>query len=117
MKPEIKDKWLDALRSGKYKQTKNMLRNKNAYCCLGVLADIYSKEVGAEWKPDSAGCLRIENDNGILPYCIQSWAGLKQANPDVEIGGVHYSLAQLNDGREIRRKTFKQIASIIEKEL
>lgn len=37
---KIKAKWLKALRSGKYKQTrKGTLYNKksNAYCCLGVL--------------------------------------------------------------------------------
>lgn len=29
-------RWVEALESGEYKQTKQMLRNKNGYCCLGV---------------------------------------------------------------------------------
>lgn len=41
MNPEIKKKWLKALRSGEYKQGRNLLRsNTDHYCCLGVLCDI-----------------------------------------------------------------------------
>lgn len=41
MDSEIKAKWLEALRSGKYAQGSGALRNyNNAYCCLGVLCDI-----------------------------------------------------------------------------
>ena len=35
--------WLEALRSGKYKQTKNTLRTPEGFCCLGVLCDIHDK--------------------------------------------------------------------------
>jgi hypothetical protein len=47
---ELKTEWVSRLRSGKYKQGKNMLcqigEDGNEYfCCLGVLADIlYSPE-------------------------------------------------------------------------
>lgn len=37
---EIKEKWIDALRSGEYSQTSRSLRDKNGYCCLGVLARV-----------------------------------------------------------------------------
>lgn len=41
MKPEIKTKWLAALRSGKYKQGKGCLRSgDDKFCCLGVLLDV-----------------------------------------------------------------------------
>ncbi len=33
-------KWVDALRSGKYKQTKSALRQGDYYCCLGVACDV-----------------------------------------------------------------------------
>lgn len=38
----VKDKWLEALKSGKYNQGYCTLYNKrtDSYCCLGVLADI-----------------------------------------------------------------------------
>jgi hypothetical protein len=34
---EIKTLWVEALRSGYYKQGKNVLKDNNRYCCLGVL--------------------------------------------------------------------------------
>lgn len=37
MDAEIKRKWVEALRSGKYKQTSKYLHRHGAYCCLGVL--------------------------------------------------------------------------------
>lgn len=33
-------KWVDALRSGKYAQTKTRLQSFNGFCCLGVACDI-----------------------------------------------------------------------------
>ncbi len=43
MKIDKKDirKWVKALRSGKYSQTKEVLENKEGYCCLGVACDIF----------------------------------------------------------------------------
>lgn len=49
---EYKDKWLKALRSGKYNQAKNRLRCNQGFCCLGVLMNTY----------DSNGW--VEADNG-----------------------------------------------------
>lgn len=53
MKPEIKERWLKALRSSKYQQGRGRLRTgsafphgKDAFCCLGVLCDITSPN---EW--------------------------------------------------------------------
>ena len=37
MDPEIKAKWLAALRSGEYKQCQGGLKVDGRYCCLGVL--------------------------------------------------------------------------------
>jgi hypothetical protein len=41
MNDEWKAKWVAALTSGKYKQTKGTLTDKNGFCCLGVLCDIH----------------------------------------------------------------------------
>ena len=50
MNPEIKQKWIDALATATYKQGKGCLRNqKDEFCGLEVLCDIYSKETGVEW--------------------------------------------------------------------
>jgi hypothetical protein len=41
MNRELKQKWINALRSGSYIQGRNRLRNlDNSFCCLGVLCDI-----------------------------------------------------------------------------
>lgn len=41
MNPKMKQKWVEALRSGKYEQGKGMLKTGDGnFCCLGVLADI-----------------------------------------------------------------------------
>jgi len=38
---KIRDKWIDALRSGQYKQGHHVLRSaSNNYCCLGVLCEV-----------------------------------------------------------------------------
>lgn len=41
--------WTEALRSGNYKQGQQRLRADDTYCCLGVLADVYCKDVGEDW--------------------------------------------------------------------
>ena len=41
MDQELKQKWVDALRSGNYEQTTRQLRgSEDKFCCLGVLANI-----------------------------------------------------------------------------
>jgi hypothetical protein len=49
MKKALKKKWVRALRSGKYKQGERYLRKGDAFCCLGVLADVH----GCRWKKES----------------------------------------------------------------
>ena len=52
---EYKDKWLKALRSGKYNQARNRLKCKTGvyegFCCLGVLMNIYDSN---GWEQDVA---------------------------------------------------------------
>jgi hypothetical protein len=46
MNPEVKARWVAALRSGEYLQGTSTLRIGDQFCCLGVLCDIYSAERG-----------------------------------------------------------------------
>lgn len=53
MNPEIKSKWLEALRSGRYHQARGVLRAEDgkSHCCLGVLCDILQPDGwGEEWE-------------------------------------------------------------------
>lgn len=43
MNKDLKQPWIDALRSGKYRQTKETLKNKVGHCCLGVLCELNKK--------------------------------------------------------------------------
>lgn len=46
MKTDIKENWVAALESDKYKQAKGSLRSPDdRFCCLGVLCDIIDPEV------------------------------------------------------------------------
>ena len=49
MDKELKATWVEALRSGKYKQGKFYLydRDKNTYCCLGVLGCLLGQQLDA----------------------------------------------------------------------
>lgn len=44
--------WIDALRSGVYKQTKQCLQDGRGFCCLGVACDIFvsKKQLSREGK-------------------------------------------------------------------
>lgn len=44
MDPELKAKWLEALRSGKYEQGRGSLCYDGKHCCLGVLQDVVGKD-------------------------------------------------------------------------
>ena len=58
MDTEIKQKWVEALRSGKYKQHHGSLFNQSrtAHCCLGVLRDVTgSSECWNEFLRESVG--------------------------------------------------------------
>lgn len=123
MNKRIKTKWLKALRSGDYKQGKNVLhsagkRGNHKFCCLGVLCDLYLNEKKKDWteisddrytKLFSSSTKR--EDYIVLPNNVKRWAGLKENNPSVN-DGIN-TLAGYNDNGY----TFKQIADIIEKEL
>jgi hypothetical protein len=43
MNKEWKEKWVKALRSGRYQQGRNVLREGDRYCCLGVLCEAVNR--------------------------------------------------------------------------
>lgn len=49
MKQEVMAIWQTALLSGEYQQGFEYLNRGSKFCALGVLADIYLKEMGREW--------------------------------------------------------------------
>lgn len=116
MNPEVKAKWLEALRSGDYQQTTERLQDCGGFCCLGVLTDIYAKETGiGEWVVDEDGDLifqtSLEEEGTILPEEVKAWAELDSTHPSIMMpDGYLTSLAELNDGGD----AFTDIAEKIE---
>jgi hypothetical protein len=106
MNPEIKAKWLEALRSGKYKQAEGRLKVNDTFCCLGVLCDISGL---SKWDGDY-----YLNCVSVLPDEVAEWSGLGDKSPNVkEASGRNRSLAGLNDDGN----SFKEIADLIERYL
>ena len=57
MKKELKQRWVDALRSGDYPQTQCELTNGAGFCCLGVLCDIVDD---TKWKKSEDGVISYD---------------------------------------------------------
>ncbi len=106
MNKRVKAKWLKALRSGKYAQGGGCLRSRAGkgaiYCCLGVLCHIKAQKDGKVFNHGQGDCYPGED--------VQEWARLDSHNPKVR-GGC---LSDLND---FKKKTFPEIADLIEKYL
>lgn len=125
MNEEIKEQWVKALRSGKYKQGREALRKKDpktgqwTYCCLGVLCDLYQKKhQSIKWQENKRGGYCHIHDNGAsLPTEVQEWAGLGHPSGTfvwVKHKGEHtvQSLVCVND---TLKWSFNTIANIIKK--
>lgn len=121
--PEVKDLWLEALRSGEYKQSVARMRvtpesgsglcekHGEGYCCLGVLTDIALKEGAIDQ-------FRYNISAQAPTMAVMGWAGL-DAN-------AQSRLMRMNDGSptqngrpidNINRKNFSEIAEWIEENL
>ena len=112
MNPQIKQKWVDALRSGEYQQGQCYLRTNSGFCCLGVLCDLYGKENNVEWNLVNNGHnYEFQDRESYLPSSVRKWADLEYCNPPVN--DEESTLGELNDSGS----TFEQIADVIEKKL
>src|ERR1700746_4178083 len=102
---DVAEKWVAALRSGKYKQAKNHLYDGEGYCCLGVLA----KELGFEFKPGSTArgndAWMCDGEWSVLPLSVMMAAGMRSIDGNYK----ESTLAEVND----LGLTFLEIADII----
>jgi len=116
MSKKYKERWLKALRSGKYKKAVGQLRvdpakfeeEESHFCCLGVLTDVVKEEVDGlspRWGGDSD-----------LPESVCKLTGIPY---DVENDSIQERLISMNDGCDNykRARSFKEIANWIEKNL
>lgn len=116
MKKKVKKLWVEALRSGNYKQGKYGLKREDEFCCLGVLCDLHAKENSRNWEPIPYDKFEMYGgQTAILPVVVRKWAGLDQSVPVLKSPKDDSTLdaVVLNDGGA----TFAQIADLIEAQL
>lgn len=107
-------KWVEALRSGEYTQTRGQLKDYSRFCCLGVACDLFMKETGrGYWNGD----IFYAEDGGeyeasLLMPPIMHWLGLEDRSGGYVSNSAPRSLASQNDDG----KSFSEIADIIEAE-
>ena len=108
MDAEIKRKWVEALRSGKYAQTKSHLRDEHGYCCLGVLCDLIAPN---DWQSNVEDDVFKHRRANSFPHPeVLATAGI-EGNTDCD-EPVHplWTAAHMNDDG----RTFAEIADYIE---
>jgi hypothetical protein len=131
MNPEVKQKWIDALRSDKYEQGSEKLRSVTGYCCLGVLCDLYSQEHNTQWEFRGNDETNLQHQDywyfgdqsEFLPESVMNWAELKTPNPNVRGDGADnedednwYYTDQLSDIND-SGYTFNDLSNLIEAQL
>jgi hypothetical protein len=108
-----------ALRSGKYKQARNVLKagpfdGEPSYCCLGVACEISGLGM---WTENNEYSTSTDVRNSVLPDEVQKYFGFRDRAGNFEGDGVRlshsmfYCLAELNDDG----MNFAEIADFIEK--
>jgi len=124
MDPQIRARWVAALRSGKFEQGRDYLRWGDKLCCLGVLCELAAADgVIPSPRPGMGNSWLYAEAGGMLPPAVMEWAGL--ASTDPQVGGI--TLSTRNDGltldeaesadeprHPVEPHTFAQIASVIE---
>lgn len=96
MNREIKKRWIDALRSGEYKQGHYRLRLDNQFCCLGVLCDLMDSH---HWydSPTQGYSYGHFGSTHFLPLDVMKWAELDSEDPRVIHHDKTTKLSDLND--------------------
>lgn len=124
MDSDVKKKWIDALRSGTYKQAHERLRRGDRkMCCLGVLCDLYNQEHEESYWDEEVFIAGRYSKETVLPPPVMKWAGINNSSGDcISLSGVEVTLADLNDGFDnydtaVEERSFEEIADIIEKHL
>jgi hypothetical protein len=127
MNPEIRDQWADALESGEYQQGVGVLYDPdaNAFCCLGVLTQLYCKATDIPFDEVPRRAKKIE----LLPIPVAQWAGLDTLDPsprviyegnDIPLADLNdgdYDLPDRGDGEYPSSLNFREIAHIIRRQL
>lgn len=118
MNAELKAKWVEALRSGKYQQGRAVLRNaEDQMCCLGVLLDVDAPDGWSSCVTNIPGEIahrlheRGSYSGDFLHVDYRKSIGLTAEMEDGET--IAHRLAAMND----EGQSFAQIADFIEQNI
>lgn len=106
MDKNLKQTWVEALRSGEFEQTDDSLQDRDGFCCLGVLCEIHPAIVQSK---------RSDLEEGIY---YKMYGGNNESDtqlPTIKVltQNTQFKLMQLNDAGE----SFSKIADYIEKNI
>lgn len=115
-------KLVDALRSGKYKQTTGALRHGDSFCCLGVACDLHSKATKIPWMENHFVGPKYLGSGGDLPTPVARYYGFDRVEHQPDDGPSNPTLMP----RATKEKTsavdinddgasFKRIATLFER--
>lgn len=134
--PQVKQKWVDALRSGEYQQATGKLKSQEGFCCLGVLCDLYAKEhedAGWEYRgtdepSDPTDYWYFDDQSECLPESVAQWAGIEGLKYTVHVKVLDEDCCYDEDEEDVycevdvidlndEGSSFKRIADLIEESL
>ncbi len=99
-------KWIDALRSGEWKQVRYRMHDGERHCCLGVAACLLrlppATDPGSEWRDEDDAYVKVGRALGLL----------SMEDTVAYSVGDYWRFTQLNDNYGL---TFPQIADEAEK--
>lgn len=111
LKPEVKEIWVNALESPKYKQGFGAYAWDGRHCSVGVLMQEYADKQGIT--------MREVTDRYYSDF--MDWAGVPVVSgvilnslPEIRVAGKNYVMVELNDHL---RLPFPEIAKLIKEQL
>lgn len=107
-------KWIEELRSGRWKQHRRSLANadRTAFCGLGVACELAVKAAIIAPPVMLHGISFYGRSHAILPDSVTEWMGLRTHGGYVKLNGQWTSLGDLNDAGW----SFDELADFIESE-
>lgn len=107
---EIKEKWLNALKSGEYKQVRGQLRTNFGHCCLGVLAEIHPD---LQISKNGENCLINNGEKNDENCFITEEVGYEPFSA-LLTGEVYTRLYRKNDDIRLQGGDFSNVIPLIE---
>ena len=96
MREYVKNKWVAALKSGKYKQGCCHLRGPTGYCCLGVLCEVFMDEGNElDVRTTQNSVVEYNGQTSYPPKKVREWAGICHVSG--RASSADYCVAAIND--------------------